>query len=240
MPDFLSETLSKDLAKVIPILPNEIWATLYSTVLCTVLAYVIGLPLGILLVVGEKGGILEMPGWLMKTLNVVVNICRSIPFLIFMILVLPLSEIFVGTRIGTKATIIPLLLAAAPFVARMVEGSLREVDKGVVEAAQAMGCSPWQIITKVMLPESKPSLISGATIGLTTILGYGAMAGIIGGGGLGAVAINYGYYRRKTDVMIVAVILLVILVQIFQTVGTWLSVRFDKRINKHTKKRKEA
>jgi len=171
----------------------------------------------------------------MKVLDVVVNILRSVPFLILMIMVVPLSMIIIGTRIGTVASIIPLVIAAAPFVARMVESSLREVDKGVIEAAQAMGCSPMQIIFKVMLPESLPSLLTGATIALTTILGYGAMAGAIGGGGLGKVAINNGLYRYNPDIMLLAVVLLVIMVQIFQSIGTWLAVRSDKRLT-NTKK----
>lgn len=237
MPDFLLHIVSGDMLKVLPTIPKELYETLYSTVISTLFAYIIGLPLGIILVVGEKNGILQLPKFLMSILNFVVNILRSVPFLILMIIVLPLSRIIVGTQIGTVASLFPLIIAAAPFVARMVESSLREVDKGVIEAAQAMGCSPWQIITKVMIPESRPSLISGATIALTTILGYGAMAGAIGGGGLGKVAINYGLYRFRFDVMIFAVILLVILVQIFQSIGTILAVRYDKRITK-TKKGK--
>lgn len=227
-----------NIAKVLPTLPLEIWETFYSTIISTLAAYVIGLPLGVLLVVGEKGGILELPQPLMKAVNVIVNLLRSVPFLIMMVMVLPLSLWLLGTSVGTVASIPPLVIAAFPFVARVVESSLREVDKGVIEAAQSMGCSPWQIIIKVMLPESLPSLISGATISLTTILGYGAMAGIIGGGGLGKVAINYGYYRYNYPVMIIAVILLIIIVQIFQTVGTHLSVRCDKRINAKVKGRK--
>lgn len=232
MHEFWSNLLSEQFWQVLPTLPMETWETLYSTILCTVFAYVIGLPLGVLLVVGERGSVLPLPTPLMKGINGVVNILRSVPFLILMIIVLPLSLIVVGTQIGTIAAVPPLIIAAAPFVARMVEGSLREVDKGVIEAAQSMGCSPWQIIFKVMLPESLPSLLNGATIALTTILGYGAMAGAIGGGGLGKVAINYGLYRAKFDVMLFAVILIVILVQIFQSLGTHLAVRCDKRINK--------
>lgn len=228
-------TLSPEMLKILPTFPQEIWETFYSAVLSTFFAYIIGLPLGILLVAGERGGILKMPSFLMKVLDVVVNILRSVPFLILMIMVVPLSMIIIGTRIGTVASIIPLVIAAAPFVARMVESSLREVDKGVIEAAQAMGCSPMQIIFKVMLPESLPSLLTGATIALTTILGYGAMAGAIGGGGLGKVAINNGLYRYNPDIMLLAVVLLVIMVQIFQSIGTWLAVRSDKRLT-HTKK----
>lgn len=237
MPEFLTSILSDSMLKVLPTIPQETYETLYSTLLATLLAYVIGLPLGIILVTGERGGIVRMPAWVSGLLNIITNLLRSIPFLILMIMVLPLSKIVLGTTIGTKASIVPLVIAAAPFVARMVEGSLREVDKGVIEAAQSMGCSPWQIIYKVMLPESKPSLISGATIALTTILGYGAMAAIIGGGGLGKVAINNGYYRYQTDVLIFAVLLLILLVQIFQSLGSWMTVRFDKRITTTKKKR---
>lgn len=233
---------SEAMQEAISILQDEtlmgIWETLYSTVLSTFLAYIIGLPLGVALVTGEPNGIRPLPKWLMKTFDVIVNILRSVPFLILMIIVLPLSSTIVGTTIGTKALIVPLTIAAFPFIARLVESSLRETDRGVIEAAQSMGATPMQIICKVMLPEAKPSLISGATIALTTIMGYGAMAGIIGGGGLGKIAINYGYYRFKAIVMWVAVILLVILVQIFQSAGTKLAVKSDKRITQITKRRK--
>ncbi len=214
------------------------WETLYSLFLETLLAYLIGLPLGVLLVTGEKDGVRPLPGWLMKLLNVAINLLRSVPFLILMIIALPLSKVLVGTKVGTVATIPPMVIAAFPLVARMVESSMREVDHGVIEAAQSMGASAWRIVTKVMLPEAKPSLISGATITLTTILGYGAMAGIIGGGGLGKIAINYGYYNFKTVVMWVAVIALVALVQIFQTAGTKLSTACDKRLRNRTEKKR--
>jgi len=237
MPDFLLGLLSPEMIKILPTFPKEIWETLYSAVISTFFAYLLGLPLGIILVAGERGGILKLPPWLMNLLNVVVNILRSVPFLILMIMVVPLSKIIIGTRIGTVASLIPLVIAAAPFVARMVEGSLREVDKGVIEAAQAMGCSPRQIIFKVMLPESLPALLTGATIALTTILGYGAMAGAIGGGGLGKVAINNGLYRYNPEIMLFAVVLLVIMVQIFQSIGTWLAVRSDKRLTQTKKGR---
>ena len=206
------------------------WETLYSLVLQVLFAYIIGLPLGVLLVTGEKEGIHPLPGWLMKSMNVIINLLRSVPFLILMIIVLPLSKIIVGTKVGTVATIPPMVIAAAPLVARMVESSLREVNQGVVEAAQSMGASTWQIVTKVLLPEATPSLISGGTITVGNILGYGAMAGIIGGGGLGKMAINYGYYNFKFIVMWAAVIGLIILVQIFQSVGTRLAIACDKRL----------
>lgn len=207
-----------------------IWETLYSLVLEVVFAYVIGLPLGVLLVTGEKGGVKPLPKPVMRVLNAVINLLRSVPFLILMIICLPLSKFLVGTKVGTLATIPPMVIAAFPLVARMVESSLREVDQGVVEASQSMGATPWQIVTRVMLPEALPSLISGCTITVATILGYGAMAGIIGGGGLGQIAINYGYYNFKFLVMWVAVIGLVLLVQIFQSVGTWLAAKCDKRL----------
>ena len=186
----------------------------------------------VLLVAGDAGGVLPLPKWLMQILNVVINLLRSIPFLILMIMVFPLSRRIVGTTVGTVATIVPLVVAAFPFIARLVESSLREVDPNIIEAAQSMGATPFQIIWKVMLPESVPSLLSNATIAITTILGYSAMSGIIGGGGLGKIAINYGYYRYKYLVMVIAVILLVLIVQLFQSVGTALAVKSDKRLKK--------
>ena len=210
--------------------PFATWETLYSLVLEVVFAYLVGLPLGVLLVTGEKGGIRPLPAPVMKVINVVINLLRSVPFLILMIIVFPLSKIIVGTKIGTIATIPPMVIAAFPLVARMVEGSLREVNHGVIEASQSMGASTWQIFTKVLLPEALPSLISGGTITLTTILGYGAMAGIIGGGGLGKLAVAYGLYNFRALVMWAAVIGLVILVQIFQSIGTKLSTACDKRL----------
>ena len=206
------------------------WETMYSLVLEVIFAYAIGLPLGVLLVTGEKEGIRPLPGWIMKLLNIAINLLRSVPFLILMIIVLPLSKVIVGTKVGTIATIPPMVIAAFPLVARMVESSLREVNHGVIEASQSMGASTMQIVTKVLLPEALPSLISGGTITVGTILGYGAMAGIIGGGGLGKMAINYGYYNFKFIVMWAAVIGLIILVQIFQSVGTKLATVCDKRL----------
>jgi len=211
-------------------IPFAIWETLYAPLAATVLAYVIGLPLGVLLVIGEPTGIRPLPKGVMGTLNTVINLLRSIPFLILMVLVFPLSRLILGTTIGTMATIVPLTVAAAPYVARLVEASLREMDRGVVEAAQSMGCSTWQIVTKVMLPECLPGLINGATNAAITILSYGAMAGTIGGGGLGAISLQRGYQRNQILVLYVAVILLVVLVQIIQSIGTALSVKADKRI----------
>lgn len=213
-------------------IPLAIWETFYVTVLSTALAIVLGLPLGVLLVAGDKNGVLPLPKWLMSVLNVIINLLRSIPFLILMIMVFPLSRLLVGTTVGTNALIVPLVIAAFPFIARLVESSLREVNPNIIEAAQSMGAPPLQIITKVMLPESVPSLISNATIAITTILGYGAMSGIIGGGGLGKIAINYGYYRYKYLTMVVAVILLILMVQVFQSIGTKLATKCDRRLKK--------
>lgn len=211
---------------------TSIWETVYVTILATAFSILIGLPLGVLLVVGEKDGVLPLPSWLLHALNIIINLLRSVPFLILMILVFPLTRMIVGTVVGTTASIVPLVIAAFPFVARLAESSLREVSPNTIEMAQSMGASPFQIIVKVMIPESIPSLIANATIAITTILGYSAMSGIIGGGGLGKIAINYGYYRYKYLIMLAAVILLIILVQIFQSIGTKLAAKADKRLNK--------
>lgn len=229
---FSSEALREAWEIFISEFPMALWETFYVTVVSTLLAVIIGMPLGVLLVAGEKNGVLPLPAFVMQTLGVVINLLRSIPFLILMILVFPISRLIVGTTVGTVALIVPLTIAAFPFVARLVESSLRELNPNIIEAAQSMGASPMQIIVKVMIPECVPSLISNATIAVTTILGYSAMSGIIGGGGLGSIAINYGYYRYKTLIMMIAVILLILLVQLFQTVGTKLTVKCDKRLKK--------
>ena len=210
--------------------PLAIWETVYVTLLSTLFAIVIGLPLGVLLVAGENGRILHVPQWILNVLNVIINLLRSIPFLILMILVFPLTRLIIGTVVGTPASIVPLVIASFPFIARLVESSLRELNPNIIETAQSMGASPMQIICKVMLPESVPSLISNATIAVTTILGYSAMSGIIGGGGLGKIAINYGYYRYQYIVMAFAVVFLILLVQIFQSIGTRLVAKCDKRL----------
>ncbi len=231
MSDFFA---SEDFLNAMDILKTEfplaIWETVYVTVLSTFFAIIIGLPLGVLLVAGEDGKIIKIPKTVLHVLNVIINLLRSVPFLILMIMVFPLTRLIVGTVVGTPATIVPLVIAAFPFVARLIEGSLREINPNIIETAQSMGASPFQIIVKVMLPESVPSLISNATIAITTILGYSAMSGIIGGGGLGKIAINYGYYRYQYLVMFFAVVFLILLVQIFQSIGTYLSVRCDKRL----------
>ena len=234
---FNNPEVQEQLSVLFSNLAGDIWATLYSTVLATIFAYIIGLPLGILLVTGEKGGVRPLPGALMKVLNFVINILRSVPFLILMIMAIPLSRLILGTSVGTNAMIPPLVIAAFPFVARMVESSLREVDRGVLEAATAMGASPLQIVWKVLLPEARPSLLTGATTVTITILGYGAMAGFIGGTGLGATAINYGYYRNQPVILYGAVIVLVILVQIIQSAGTHTAVGSDKRLTKKSRRK---
>jgi len=227
---FSSEVVQETLLILQTEIPFATWETIYVTLIASFFAILIGLPLGILLAEGGKNGIIPLPSAVLQFLNVLTNLLRSIPFLILMILVFPLARLIIGTTVGTAASIVPLIIAAFPFAARLAESSLREINPNIIEAAQSMGASPLQIILKVVIPESIPSLISNATITVTTILSYSAMSGIIGGGGLGKIAINYGYYRYKYLVMLVSVVLLVGIVQIFQTVGTRLAVRCDKRL----------
>ncbi|MDE6641603.1 MAG: ABC transporter permease [Acetatifactor sp.] len=214
---------------MLTMLAENLFITLYMTLVSTAAAYVLGMPMGIALVVTAKEG-LKPNRVVYKILDTVVNVVRSVPFLILLILVLPLTRAIVGKGYGPSATVVPLVLAAAPFIARMVESSLLEVDKGVIEAAQSMGANLRIIIFKVMLGEARTSLVVGATIVLGTVLGYSAMSGIVGGGGLGDIAIQYGYYRRQEDLMWVTVILLVLLVQVMQFAGTKLSQKLDRRI----------
>lgn len=202
--------------------------TLYMTIVSTLFAYLIGAPIGVLLVMTDKQGLRPMRV-LNILLNIIVNILRSIPFLILLVAMIPFTRIVVGTSIGSTATIVPLVVGAAPFVARLVESSLKEVDRGVIEAGRSMGASTFTIIRKILVSEAKPSLITGSAIALTTILGYSAMAGFVGGGGLGDIAVRFGYYRYQDDIMIITVILLVIIVQIMQEVGTRIAKRTDKR-----------
>ena len=203
--------------------------TLYMTLFSTFLAYVLGLPIGILLNISGKNGIKPMKG-VNTVLGAIVNVVRSVPFIILLITVLPFTQWLLGTTLGASATVVPLVICAAPFIGRMVEGSLGEVPAGVIEAARAMGTSNFKIIFKTLIPEAMPSLVNGATITVTTILGYTAMAGYVGGGGLGAIAINYGYYRYNTPVMLVTVALMVIIVQFFQMTGSFIGRKIDKRI----------
>jgi D-methionine transport system permease protein len=202
--------------------------TLYMTLMSTLFGYILGLPFGIILAVTDKEGIRPNAA-IYKVLDFIANLIRSIPFLILLILVIPLTKAIVGKSYGSSATIVPLVIAAAPFIARMVESSLKEVDKGVIEAAQSMGANTFTIIWKVLLAEARTSLLVGVTIAIGTILGYSAMAGVVGGGGLGDIAIRYGYYRYQTDIMIVTIVILVILVQLLQGAGMLLSKKLDKR-----------
>lgn len=206
-----------------------LYETLLMTAASSFFSYVIGIPLGVILVVSDTTGIKPMPV-INGVLGSVINLIRSVPFMILLIMVIPLTRLMVGTSIGPVAVIPPLVIAAAPYIARMVESSLKEVDAGVIEAAKSMGASNMQIIFKVLLPESRPSLLVGAAISVTTILGYSAMAGFTGGGGLGTIAINYGYYRYQTDIMFITVAILVILVQIIQEIFMRSSKRCDKRV----------
>lgn len=202
--------------------------THYMTLVSTFFGYLLGLPMGITLAVTNKDGIRPNRA-VYKVLDFIANIIRSIPFLILLILIIPLTRAIVGKSYGPTAVIVPLTIAAAPFIGRMVESSLQEVDKGVIEAAQSMGATTMTIIFKVLLVEARVSLIVGATIAVGTILGYSAMAGIVGGGGLGDIAIQYGYYRYEAAIMITAVVVLVIIVQVLQTLGMMLSKKLDRR-----------
>ena len=210
--------------------PFALWETLYSTLLATFFAIVIGLPLGVLLVAGEPKGIRPLPRGLMSFLNVLINLLRSVPFIILMVMIIPLTRLIIGTSVGTVASIVPLTVAAFPFIARLVESSLREVNPNIIETAQSMGATPMQIILHVLLPESVPSLITNFTLAITTIMGYTAMSGAVGGGGLGKLAMAYGYQRYRYAVLYLAVIVLVIITQIIQSLGTWLARKCDKRL----------
>lgn len=210
------------------ILQKGIWETVYLTFISAFFSYIIGLPLGVILSITDKEGIHPIP-WLNRLLGFIVNIFRSIPFVILMVAMLPAAKLIVGTSLGNKAMIVTLVIAASPYVARMVESSVKEVGKGVIEAAQSMGASDMRIICRVLIPEAKPSLIVGSVISLVTILGYSAMAGTIGGGGLGMIAINYGYQRFNDDIIWVCVLLTIIIVQLIQELGMSLARRTDKR-----------
>jgi len=217
-------------AQLMEMLAEGVWDTLYMTIVSTGLSYLFSIPVGVLLVICRKGGIAPRP-LLYAVLDVVVNLTRSFPFLSLMIAVIPFTRFLVGTTIGNNATVVPLVIAAVPFVGRLIESSLLEVDSGVVEAAQSMGASDWQIITKVLLPEALPSLLNGSAVAAITILGYSAMSGAVGGGGLGKLAIMYGYNRYQTDIMFITIILLIIIVQLFQMLGNWATKRSDKRVS---------
>ncbi len=215
-------------AATLQMLGKGIWETLYMTLASSLFAYIIGVPIGILLVLTAKNGLRPMRV-VNVILNIIVNIARSIPFLILLVAVIPFTRLLLGTTIGSNATVVPLVIAAAPFVARLVESSLKEVDAGVIEAGRSMGATNTQIIVKILLKEARPSLLVGSAIAVTTILSYSAMAGFVGGGGLGDIAIQYGYYRYQNDIMLVTVVLLVVIVQVLQEIGMRLSKTFDKR-----------
>ena len=214
---------------MVELLGTALWETVYMVIISTILAYVLGLPIGIVLNITSKDGVCPNKA-VNSVLGVIVNVFRSIPFLILLIWMLPFTMKIVGTMVGPTSVIVPLVVSAAPFVGRMVESSLNEIDHGVIEAAQSMGSSSWQIIYKVLIPEAKPSLLIGAAISVTTILGYSAMAGIVGGGGLGAVATNYGLYRYNNEVMLVTIVIIVVIVQIFQERGMMMAKKLDKRL----------
>lgn len=217
-----------DFDAIVALLRQGLLETLEMVLVSTLMGYAIGLPVGVLLTVSDAGGLRPRPV-LYRVIDFLVNIFRSIPFLILLIMLIPLTKLIVGKSFGTEATIVPLTIAAAPFIARMVEGSLKEVDHGVIEAAQSMGASRWTIIWKVLIGEARTSLLVGVTIALGTILGYSAMAGIVGGGGLGDIAIRYGYYRWDTKTMLITVAVLVVLMQILQAIGNLLSKKIDRR-----------
>lgn len=203
--------------------------TIYMTLVSTFFSYVFGMIMAVILVITRVDGIRPHPV-IFRVLDVIVNLTRSFPFLILMIAIIPFTRWLVGTTIGNNATVVPLVVAAAPFVARLIEQSLLEVDRGVIEAAQSMGASTWQLIWKVFIPEATPSLINGSAIAATTILGYSAMSGAVGGGGLGKLAIMYGYNRYQNDIMFATVVLLIIIVQLLQSFGDWATRRSDRRI----------
>ncbi|MBP3235236.1 MAG: ABC transporter permease [Eubacterium sp.] len=217
-------------SQILGLIKDGIYETFYMVILSTAFAYLIGVPVGVILNITSPNGI--KPNRVINlAVGFITNVIRSVPFLILLVAILPFTRLVVGTTIGSTATVVPLVVAAAPFVARLVESSLKEVDSGVIEAAKAMGSSTWQIIWKVLLAEAKPSLLVGSVIAFATILGYSAMAGFVGGGGLGAIAVNYGYYRYKTDVMLITVAILIVIVQVIQELGIHFINKLDKRIN---------
>lgn len=217
-------------SQMITMIIDNMGISIYMVVASTFFSYLFGLPLGVLLIVTASDGLHPMP-LLNQVLNVLVNLLRSVPFLILLFMIMPFTQFVTGSSFGANATIVPLIVSAAPFVARLIESSFKEIDYGVIEAAQSMGASNWQIITKVMLPESKPSLLIGSALAATTILGYSAMAGVVGGGGLGDVAVRYGFYRNKKDLMYICVIILVIITQVIQEAGLRIANKTDKRLH---------
>ena len=227
---FTPERLQEALVCLQTEFPFAIWETVYSTFLATFFAIVLGLPLGVLLVTGEQKGIRPLPTAVMEFLNVLINLLRSVPFIILMVMIIPLTRVIVGTSVGTLASVVPLTVAAFPFIARLVESSLREINPNIIETAQSMGATPLQIVIRVMLPESVPSLITNVTLAITTIMGYTAMSGAVGGGGLGKLALAYGYQRYRYAILYLAVVVLVVITQLIQSFGTWLAAKSDKRL----------
>ena len=219
--------MADNIQLALEIIPIELWNTIYMVFVSTLIAIIIGLPLGIVLVITDKGNIKENR-LVNSILGTIINIGRSFPFIILMVAIIPFTRMIVGTSLGTTATIVPLSIAAAPFVARVIESSLNEIDKGVIEAAEAMGSNLMEIIFKVMLPEAMPSIILGITLTVVNLVGYSAMAGTVGGGGLGKVAIQYGYQRYNNFIMITTVIVLIILVQLIQWTGNTLAKKINK------------
>lgn len=213
---------------MIQLLPTALFETFYMVAFATIIAVIIGAPIGIILIISEKGGIRENV-LLSQILSAIVNIGRSFPFSILMVAIIPLTRLITGTSLGTTASIVPLSVAAIPFVARVIESSLREVDKGIIEASQAMGATSWQIIHKVLIPEALPGIVLGITLTIINLISYSAMAGLIGGGGLGKIADQYGYKRYNTPIMIATIILLIILVQIIQWIGNRIAQQLDKK-----------
>ena len=213
---------------MLQLLPTAIFETLYMVFFSTIIAVIIGAPIGVILIISEKDGIRENI-LLSQILSATVNIGRSFPFSILMVAIIPLTRLITGTSLGTTASIVPLSVAAIPFVARVIESSLREVDKGIIEASQAMGATSWQIIYKVLIPEALPGIVSGITLTIINLIGYSAMAGLIGGGGLGKIADQYGYKRYNTPIMIATIVLLIILVQLIQWIGNQLAQNLDKK-----------
>lgn len=215
-------------ANLIALLMTATWQTIYMVAVSAVLGTLLGLPLGVFLATSQRGELLSAP-WVNKVLALVVNATRSVPFIILVVAIIPFTRALVGTSIGTNAAIVPLTLAAAPFIARLIENAIREVDSGLIEAARAMGATPFQIITKVLLREALPGITLGLTLAVVSLIGYSAMVGAVGGEGLGDLGIRYGYQRFMPDVMLAVVVILIVMVQLVQSVGEWIAARVDKR-----------
>ncbi len=215
-------------ANLIPILWGSTLQTLYMVAMATALGTLIGAPLGIFLATSRRGELLSAPV-LNTVLGLIVNAARSTPFIILVVAIIPLTRLIAGTSIGTTAAIVPLTIASAPFIARLIETAIREVDAGLIEAARAMGAAPFQIVRKVLIPEAMPGIILGLTLAVVSLIGYSAMVGAVGGGGLGDLGIRYGYQRFMPEVMLAVVVILILLVQLVQSCGEWIAARFDKR-----------